>query len=470
VKPHATIVMLLLMLPLSSVGGGASAQTVPGSTDTAEPIVTLETNAPASPEPFAARGLAGTGDAQTTGSGSRVARIALFPVRAAVQLGTFPLRTIGGALSSTGWLQRMARGYAHDRYLVPVAGVDPSPGRNFGLRAGHGSFFDRDGCVTYRLAFGGTKEQLYAVTLRSRDAELTPYRSGWSYRLTAKYEIIPDKTYFGLGNASDRDSLAYYTRERYLLLASLRYALTSWVRWDFTAALQRSQIDRAAYLDSDERSIEEVFSSESEAPGMREDPQNIQGEMALILDRRDSRGHPHCGWKAEGFFGYAHGTGGDGVSFVRYGGEAQGYVPLGARHGIAVHAAGEETRTNETDAAGSEVPIKLTELPSLGGRSTLRGYLNDRFIDNAAVFWTGEYRYRLSDIAEFCAFADFGRVLPRLLDFDFNDLHRSFGAGLRFASDTEFYFTLQVARSDEDVVLTGTLEPIFDRVDRRERR
>lgn len=455
----------ILALLLAGAPGPAAAQ--PGPDAAAD--ASGQPGAPVT-GPQGARGLAEGSETSSLGTGGQAARILLFPVRAAVEVGTFPVRALGGAVSSTGWLQRMARGYERDRYLVPVAGVDPLPGANLGLRIGHASFFDANGCITWRLAYGGTDEQLYALTLRSRDAELTPYRSGWSYRVTAKYEVIPRKSYFGLGNVSSRGKLCYYSRERYLFLATLRRALTPWVRWELTGALQRSQIGEPSGLGTDEKSIFEVLPAESSSPGLAVDPQNIQGELALVLDRRDERGRPHRGWKAEGFFGYAHGTGGDGVSFVRYGGDLQGFLPLGERHTLAVHASGEEARTSDLDAAGHTRPIKLTELPAIGGRSTLRGYLDDRYVDNAAFFWTGEYRYRLSHLIEAAFFADFGKVMPRLLDVDFTDLHRSFGAGLRMASDDEFYFTLQLARSDEDVVFTATLEPVFDRVDRRERR
>jgi hypothetical protein len=400
-----------------------------------------------------------------------VPRLLLLPARAAVQLATWPIRTLGGTVSSTGLFDRLARAHERGVYLVPVAGVDPSLGGNFGFRAGHLNPLDRRGVITYRAAFGGTKEQLYSLTLRSRDPHLLPYRAGWSYKLLAKYEILPDKHYFGLGNTTRRNDITYYTLEQYLFLGTLRYAPMRWMACDLTLAVHRNQISPAAYLKSGQKSIERGFPWESAAPGLTVDPQNIQGEVAVLVDRRDQRGQPHAGWKAEAFFAYARGTGADGLDFKRYGGEGQAYLPLARAHTLALRVAGEEARTGDTDPITHKPRrIKLTELPSLGGRSTLRGYLPDRFIDNASALGTAEYRYRLSPLIEACVFADLGKVMPRLLDFDFHDLHRSFGAGLDFARADQFYFRLLGARSDEDWIFTATLEPVFDRQDRRERR
>jgi outer membrane protein assembly factor BamA len=389
----------------------------------------------------------------------------LLPVRAAIQVGTYPVKAVSGVLSSSGLFDRLARAHERGVYLIPVPGVDPSLGLNLGLRAGHGSPVDPHGIITYRAAYGGTREQLYSLTVRSRDAELLPYRDGWSYKLMAKYEILPRKHYFGIGNLSDRADVSYYTLEQYLYLGTLRYAPSRWMACDLTFAVHRNQLRPGSYLEAGEKSLERGFPLEPLAPGFWIDPQNMQGEIALNLDRRDARGQPHAGWAAEGFVGYALGTGPDEVDFVRYGLDAQGYLPVARSHTLALRVAGEEARTSDEQNS-----IKLTELPSLGGRSTLRGYLADRFLDNASVLGSAEYRYRLSPLITFSAFADFGKVMPRLLDVDFNDLHRAFGAGLDFARSDQFYFRVIGARSDEDWIFTATLEPAFDRQDRRERR
>ncbi|MCK4412324.1 MAG: BamA/TamA family outer membrane protein [Candidatus Eisenbacteria sp.] len=423
----------------------------------------------APPDPDGARGFETPPDGNA--AGLFLPRLLLHPARAAIQVATFPVKTLGGVLSSTGLLQRMAWGLQRERYLIPVFAVDPSLGINAGFRAAHGNPLHRGGCITYRVAYGGPTEQVYAITFRSRDPYLTPERSGWSYHLSAHYEIIPEKHYFGRSNVSLRDRLTYYTRERYLFLGSLRYAPQRWMRWDVTVSAHRNQISPAEDLADDQRSIEEVFHSERMAPGLYVDPQNIQAEIALTLDNRNGQGHPTAGGKAEGYLAYAWGTGPDLVDFVRYGGEGEYYLSPCTDHVLAMRIVGEEARTDITHpATGAYMPIKFTELPRLGGRSTLRGYLQDRYRDNAAIMATAEYRCRLSPLIETCLFADFGKVLPRLLDFDWHGIHRSWGGGLRFAGEDLFYFRLQVAASDEEWVFTGTLEPAFNREDRRERR
>lgn len=424
----------------------------------------------APPVPYGARGLAALPRERMSGA-LFLPRLALLPARAALRAVTLPVRWTGAMLSPTGLLQTWAQGIPCGPYIVPLVGVEPELGANVALRAAHGSPFDAAGCITYRLAYGGTREQLYGITARSRDVLLTPYENGWGYALTARYDVVPDKAFFGLGNATLRDRQTFYTLERYLFLGTLHYAPTGRMRWDFTLSARRDQIRPGSGLDGDEQSIEERFPDELFAPGIHFDAQNVQAEIGLVLDGRDHRGRPTDGMKSETFLGYAWGTGADLVDYVRYGTELELYRSLSPRHVLAMRFSAEEARTGSLQPGNNQLlGVKITERPSLGGPSTLRGYLRDRFIDNAAVLATFEYRYRVSEIVEATVFADFGKVMWRLLDFDAVGIHRSWGAGFRFATDEWMYFRVQAAASDEDVVFTATMEPVFDPWDRRERR
>jgi len=425
---------------------------------------------PASPAPNGARGFL-----QEPGEGSQagllVPRVLFFPARVALQAATLPVRFAGSLLSPTGFPQDWTRAVDCERpYFVPLLGVDPTIGATAAVRLGHDNPYDPNGCVTYRLSYGGIGEQIYSLTLRSRDPYLPPYQDGWSYRLLARYEVMSDRHYFGRGNVSRHKDRTLYTQERYLALASLCYAPSDWMRWDFSLSAHRRQIRPARDLDDGERSIEQLFPNEHLAPGLILDPQNIQGEIALTLDGRDERARPTRGAKSELFFAYAHGTGPDIVDFVWYGGELQYYHTIAPRHVLATRISAEEARTGTQTATGTYLPVKFTELPSLGGPTTLRGYERDRFMDNGATLATIEYRYQVSPLVEATVFADFGKVLPRLLDFDFQAIHRSWGAGLRIATNEWMLIRLQAAASDEDTIVYASLDSAFDRPDRRERR
>ena len=423
----------------------------------------------AAPVPYGARGYASAPRHGKNGT-LFLPRLALLPARVALRAVTLPVRWTGALLSPTGWLQNSARAVPGGPYVVPLIGIEPEFGPNLGLRIAHGSPFDPAGCLAYRLAYGLDHDQLYSVTARSRDMLLTPEARGWSYALSARYDLVPDKHFFGLGNATLRDRLTYYTLERYILSSTLRYAPTERMRWDFTLSAHRDQMRSGSALDEGDVSIEQRFPNEVYAPGLVFDAQNIQAQVGLVLDGRDHRGRPTSGAKSESYFAYASGTGADLVDYVHYGTELEYYLPVHPRHVLALRAVAEEVRTSSTSATGRLLPIKITERPSLGGPTTLRGYLRDRFLDNASVLGTIEYRYQLSPVVEASLFADFGKVLWRLLDFDFTGLHRSWGAGFRFATDDWMFVRVQGAMSDEDVVVTATLEPEFDAWDRRERR
>jgi hypothetical protein len=413
-------------------------------------------------------------------------RLILFPVRAGLHVATFPVETIAGQLSSAVPFDKVGRRIKNERYFIPLFGVDPRLGINAGFRAATRNPFHHRGTVTYRAAYGGATDQVYAITFRSRDPKMIPYRNGWTYRLTAKYENTCRHPYFGFGNESSRDSLTYYDQERHLFLGALSYAPSDWMRWDLTLSKHGTRIGHATNLKGDERGIEEIFPDEVTSPGPAPGPNKLWGELALTLDRRNNRGRPTAGWMTEIYYGRQKGSGDDTIDFTRYGLEAQLYLPLARSHVVLLRLAGEEVSISGADSTNlGELPYSTgrevlrgyaTELPNLGGRSTLRGYMEHRFIDYATLLASAEYRYAFAPMAEICLFMDFGEALPKLTDpasplrSNFEGMHRSWGGGFRFAAREDFWFRCFVAISDEDVMLTATLESAFDREDRRERR
>jgi outer membrane protein assembly factor BamA len=138
------------------------------------------------------------------------------------------------------------------------------------------------------------------------------------------------------------------------------------------------------------------------------------------------------------------------------------------------HNNGDENEENPpTDALALGAQVHLTQgdlpfwaLPSLGGRNTLRGYIQNRFTDKAAWHASGEYRFwviprgfRLTDSIRIervglALFYDIGTV-----DDSFNELwsatvHDSYGTSLRFSLERTALFRADLGFSDEGTNFT----------------
>jgi hypothetical protein len=71
------------------------------------------------------------------------------------------------------------------------------------------------------------------------------------------------------------------------------------------------------------------------------------------------------------------------------------------------------TDINDND----QIPFFL--LPSLGGRSELRGYPNFRFTDRNRMLLTAEYRWTPSKFMDMPIFYEVGKVAAKRSDLDF---------------------------------------------------
>ena len=105
--------------------------------------------------------------------------------------------------------------------------------------------------------------------------------------------------------------------------------------------------------------------------------------------------------------------------------------------------------------------LPFYSLPTLGGSSTLRGYIQNRFTDRAAAHFSAEYRVNI--VERGVAFTDTIRI-ERIgiaffydggtlaSDWDGLDDGRyldSYGAGLRLAFSREAVFRVDVGYGDE---------------------
>ena len=155
-----------------------------------------------------------------------------------------------------------------------------------------------------------------------------------------------------------------------------------------------------------------------------EQPGFLHTQLSAIADTRDHKGLPRRGGvyraTASIYFGRDDGR----FSFRRYDLEVLHAIPLSpvrwtlVFHGWSVFS----------DTTGdSEVPSYM--LPSLGGGTTLRSYLDYRFHDRHLLLTSAESRWGLFEHIDAAVFADAGGVAARVGDLGLKEI--SYGVGLR---------------------------------------
>ncbi len=77
------------------------------------------------------------------------------------------------------------------------------------------------------------------------------------------------------------------------------------------------------------------------------------------------------------------------------------------------------------------------KLPALGGQKRMRGYFNGRYRDNFYGMMQLEYRQYFWKRLGFVVFGGVGNVSDNILDYHFDNLKYSYGAGLRFLFNQE---------------------------------
>jgi len=93
-----------------------------------------------------------------------------------------------------------------------------------------------------------------------------------------------------------------------------------------------------------------------------------------------------------------------------------------------------------------DTPVPFTELVSLGGADSLRGFPAGRFRDHSSLMFTAEYRWAVWLAADAALFADWGGVFDRHFGaFAIDRMVPDVGVGLRIRTQSSFLVRLQLA-------------------------
>ncbi len=173
-------------------------------------------------------------------------------------------------------------------------------------------------------------------------------------------------------------------------------------------------------------------------------PRYGRADLFVEADTRDAPGYPTRGGLYRLGSAMFHDVDGSGQSFRRVDADATHYLPvIGGKWTVALRGRLALSQTG----GGNEVPFYL--MPTLGGRSTLRGYSDFRFRDRHAAFISVESRWPVFPMVDAAVFADAGRVAPAVADSWGGRPEHDYGVGLRFHTASRSFARFDVAKGRE---------------------
>lgn len=254
-----------------------------------------------------------------------------------------------------------------------------------------------------------------------------------------RYQDFTQINFFGIGSGSlESDQTDYRLKD----LDALGFATVRANAWlsitGRTGLLRRVGIERGTstlYPSAGDRF------DETSAPGLTEQPKYLHADVAMDVDTRDVPGYPSRGGRYRVSMAIFNDQDFARYSFRRIEADAAQYVPFG-RSVVALRGRMDFSQTGD----GQGVPFYL--LPSLGGSSSLRGYLDYRFRDRDLLLLGAEYRWPILRQVDAALFYDAGTVAPAASALA-RHLRTDYGAGIRVHSATRMLVRLDVARGRE---------------------
>ena len=253
------------------------------------------------------------------------------------------------------------------------------------------------------------------------------------------YQDFTQINFFGIGSSSlESNQTSYRLKD----VDAVGIVVVSPARWltvtGRLGALRRLTIEPGT--STIHPSIETRF-DDGVAPGLAEQPDYLHADVALDVDTRDVPGNPTNGGRYRLSMAMFHDQDGSHHSFSRVEAEGAQYLPLG-RTVLALRGRVGLSQVG----AGQAVPFYM--LPSLGGSTSLRGFLDYRFRDQDAMLVDAEYRLPILRRVDAALFCDAGSVAPTASGLT-GHLKTDYGVGIRVHSATHVLVRLDVARSNE---------------------
>jgi outer membrane protein assembly factor BamA len=333
--------------------------------------------------------------------------------------------------------------------LVPYATYSSSMGTSASVH--YQRFFTFDKKFDTDLSQSTRNQAFY----RLRYSDPTVFDPRYLFHGFGLYENDRTARFFGIGADSLEQNETNYTLRQVggelrfgrRLKPELIASLTERIRY---VTIRRGAVDALPFL-------QDAFTG---VPG--EDGSFVWAHrLALTYDSRDSDITPTRGRYGQIFLEVADEAIGSQASFVRYGLEGRLLWPhWGERLVTAVRGLVERVD-------GSDVPF--FELSDLGGDDTLRGFGENRFLDEGRILVNAEerikvYRINYGDVRtdiELAVFAEAGRVFKSFSDLGSGKIQAVIGGGIRFIAAAQIVAKVDIGVGSEGMAIFTGLDYPF---------
>ena len=392
-------------------------------------------------------------------------RTALWPVTFALKLPVQVFRyTSQGliiAIDETNIISRYQDIFFNEAETIgvyPMPNISPSSGFGGGPVFFYDNFLSPGMDLKIATNFTATSQQ---------EAELSLEKSRWMNdrlytNFLVRYERDPDRDFYGIGFDSDKDDRTSFS------LRTIHTEIDSGVNLIQTihvgGKLGYMWMDNGTSEKKTYPSIEENF-GESEIPAFDETLSFLIPQLSLAHDSTMPAGRPLSGGREEFTVALYHELTDKKFRLIHYDLRLSRYIHLFLGRVIAARV---RVAMNSSMGGGYEVPFFLRN--QLGGGDTLRGYSTGRFVDKDLALATLEYRFPVwrhpkptkTHQMDGRFFVDAGRVFDDILDeFTFEDMKFSGGFGLRFSTEKNLVFRLEIAKSSEQLSFMFKQNTVF---------
>jgi hypothetical protein len=281
--------------------------------------------------------------------------------------------------------------------------------------------------------------------------ELHRGQGPWLGYASFRYHHLPEVDFFGLGNDTQAQDRTTYLQQDALYDLVLGYQPT-----ERTMLMARGgflQVSVGPGRDDDVPSLEEVFPT---TPGLESQPDFVHLTGVAAVDGRDEPGNPHRGAFVAISASRFDDREGDAYRFDRFAADARAFLPLGSPQRVL---ALRTVASTDRAADGAVVPFYMQR--TMGGSQTLRGYDNFRFRGERMLLLQAEYRWEANPAVELALFIDGGRASSHEDGWSLEDMHTSWGVGLRVKTYDAVRFRFDVAWSEETTRFLVRLGPSF---------